>query len=106
MYADISYVTFSKASEAALAIEETNGKSMFDNPRPLKVIYKIKHLIYHDTFKCFACLLFLFFRHVAFSALTLLVGRQEGRPACKELSGGVLAWLPAWSVMQTCVRPS
>ena len=27
-----------------------------------------------------------------FSALTLLVGRQEGHPACKKLSGGVLAW--------------
>jgi len=29
----------------------------------------------------------------AFSALTLLVGRQEGHPACKEQSRGVLAWL-------------
>jgi len=29
----------------------------------------------------------------AFSASTLLVGRQEGHPACKKLSGGVLAWL-------------
>jgi len=29
----------------------------------------------------------------AFSALTLLVGRQEGHPACKKLSGGVLASL-------------
>jgi len=28
---------------------------------------------------------------IAFSALTLLVGRQEGHPACKKLSGGVLA---------------
>jgi len=37
VYADISYVTFSKASEAALAIEEMNGKCMFDNPRPVKV---------------------------------------------------------------------
>jgi len=27
----------------------------------------------------------------AFSALTLLVGWQEGHPACKKLSGGVLA---------------
>ena len=27
----------------------------------------------------------------ALSALTLLVGRQEGHPACKKLSGGVLA---------------
>jgi len=26
-----------------------------------------------------------------FSALTLLVGRQEGHPACKKQSGGVLA---------------
>jgi len=26
-------------------------------------------------------------------ALTLLVGRQEEHPACKKLSGGVLAWL-------------
>jgi len=25
--------------------------------------------------------------------LTLLVGRQEVHPACKKLSGGVLAWL-------------
>jgi len=27
------------------------------------------------------------------SALTLLAGRQEGHPACKKHSGGVLAWL-------------
>jgi len=27
----------------------------------------------------------------AFSALMLLVGQQEGHPACKKLSGGVLA---------------
>jgi len=35
--------------------------------------------------------------HPAFSALTLLVGRQEGHLACKKLSGGVLAWLSVWS---------
>jgi len=29
----------------------------------------------------------------AFSALTLLVGRQTGHLACKKQSGGVLAWL-------------
>jgi len=29
----------------------------------------------------------------AFSALTLLVGRQDGYPACKKLSFEVLAWL-------------
>ena len=42
----------------------------------------------------------------AFSALTLLVGRQEGHPACKKQSGGVLAWLSVWSEVQTCIWPS
>ena len=42
----------------------------------------------------------------AFSALTLLVGRQQGHPACKKLSGGVLAWLSVWSKVQTCIFPS
>jgi len=44
--------------------------------------------------------------YCAFSALTLLVGRHEGHPACKKLSGGVLAWLSVWSEAQTCIRPS
>ena len=43
---------------------------------------------------------------VSFSALMLLVGRQEGHPACKKLSGGVLAWLSVWSKVQTCIWPS
>jgi len=33
---------------------------------------------------------------ITFSALTLLVGRQKGHPACKTLSGGMLAWLSVW----------
>ena len=46
---------------------------------------------------------------VPFSALTLLVGRQEGHPACKKLlSGWVLPWLSVcvWSKVQTCIWPS
>jgi len=40
----------------------------------------------------------------AFSALTLLVGQQEGHPACKtEWWGAVLAWLSVWSEVQTCI---
>jgi len=42
----------------------------------------------------------------SFSALTLLAGRQEGHPACKKLSGGVLAWLSVWSEVQTCIWSS
>ena len=46
--------------------------------------------------------------HFALGALTLLVGRQEGHPACRleYLSGGVLVWLSVWSEVQTCIRPS
>jgi len=49
---------------------------------------------YSVKFKCFA-----------FSALTLLVGRQKGHPACTKLSGKVLAWLSVWSEVQTCIWP-
>jgi len=38
--------------------------------------------------------------------ITKLVGRQEGHPASKKLSGGVLAWLSVWSEVQTCIWPS
>jgi len=43
---------------------------------------------------------------LAFSALTLLVGWQEGHPACKKLSGGVLARLSVCSEMHTCIWSS
>ena len=43
---------------------------------------------------------------LAFSALTLLVGRQEGHQACKKVSDGVLAWLSIWSKTETCIWPS
>jgi len=38
----------------------------------------------------FICYIYLYIS--AFSALTLLVGCQEGHPAYKKLSGGVLEW--------------
>ena len=43
--------------------------------------------------------------HTAFSALMLLVGRQEGHPACKNWVVG-LVWLSVWSEVQTCIWPS
>jgi len=52
--------------------------------------------------KCLICTIFAF----AFSALMLLAGQQERHPAGKKLSGGVLAWLSAWSKVQTCIWPS
>ena len=55
-----------------------------------------------NHFKNLQVSLSFIFMLFAVSALTLLVGRQEGHPACKKLSGGVLAWLSAWSEVQTC----
>jgi len=43
---------------------------------------------------------------IAFSALTLLIGQQEGHLACKKQSGGVLVWLSVWSKVQTGMWPS
>jgi len=57
-------------------------------------------LLVFDVIACHA------FSVLAFSALTLLVGQQEGHPACRKQSGGVLAWLSVWSEMQTCIWPS
>ena len=42
----------------------------------------------------------------AFSASTLLVGQQEGHPACKKSEWWVLAWLSVRSEVQTCTWPS
>ena len=50
--------------------------------------------------------LFIYLLISDFSASTLLVGRQEGHPACKKLNGGLLSWLSVWSEMQTCIWPS
>jgi len=43
---------------------------------------------------------------VAFSALMLLVGWQEGHPACKKLSDGMLVWVCVWVKVQICIWPS
>jgi len=44
--------------------------------------------------------------YFAFSALMLLVGQQEGHPAFKKVTGGVLTWLFVWAEVQICIRPS
>ena len=57
------------------------GCSYYDYQHLFLVSFIFYHLYYHHTF----------------NALMLLVGQQEGYPACKMLSGGVLAWLSVWS---------
>ena len=67
------------------------------------IVVNIQH-----TWECynFLHLSLLLLRLFAFNALTLLVGWLEGHPACKKLSGGVLAWLSVWSEVQTYIWPS
>jgi len=43
--------------------------------------------------------------HACVSVLLQWVGRQEGHPACKKQSGGVLVW-SVWSKAQPCIWPS
>ena len=50
-------------------------------------LYNFCKMIVVVVLKIFVVVCVLF----AFSALMLLVGRQEGHPACKKLSGGVLS---------------
>ena len=70
-----------------------------------KFFPKLRRLV-SAVFLSVTYMLFIVSWTFAFSALTLLVGRQEGHPACKKLSGGVLAWLSVWSEVQTCICPS
>jgi len=57
----------------------------------------------HHTSHTYVCQSSAFI--LAFSALTLLVGRQEQHPACKKLSGKMLTWLwlSVWNEVQMIV---
>ena len=46
------------------------------------------------------------YMYIAFSALMLLVGRQEGHPACKKTVVGCWCGLSVWSKVHTCIWPS
>ena len=58
-----------------------------------------RYITFHKIGKLFSALTF------AFGDLTLLAGRQEGHPACKNRVVGCW-WLSVWSKVQTCIWPS
>ena len=72
---------------------------------PCSVIISVKCLAWCVLFQILIQITVPFSAY-SFSALMLLVGWQEGHPACKKLSGRVLAWLSVWSEVQTCIWPS
>ena len=105
-----------------LLIIERRKRIFFLIHHQMKIIFgKIwRKAFYHKIFVVVTCihrydfvnwvnasnLYFMSHYTLSFSALTLLVEWQEGHPACKKLSGGVLAWLSVWSEVQTCIWPS
>jgi len=76
---------------------------------PREITVKAGRRVYLEipyTGKFVYCLFSPYLYCCAFSALTLLVGLQEGHPACKKLSGGMLAWLCVWVKVQIYIWPS
>ena len=65
-----------------------------------------RHVSVLLSFVVYLRLCFVVWIYILVSDVMLLVGRQEGHPACKNLSSGVLAWLSVWSEVQTCIWPS
>ena len=76
---------------------------MYLLPFALDFIFVLQLL---PLYTCIVDFLCSSYKPYPFSALMLLVGRQEGHPACKKLSRGVLAWLSVSSEVQSCIWPS
>ena len=80
-----SSLSSSPVPELSSAVDAARSEAMFSSPIAMDHDYQRKVRLPISTP--------LVSEFCASSALTLLVGRQEGHPACKKLSGGVLAWL-------------
>jgi len=77
-----------------------NGRQNANHFRDHKLIARKKQYFSKRNTRYHVNLIF------AFSAFTLLVGRQEGYPAFKKLSAEVLAWLSLCSEQMTCIWSS
>jgi len=74
--------TFTVALRLGISLHLHRRLLVFDIHRVLLLcVFHVTWCIWHTSI------------NIYFSALTLLVGRQEGHPACKKLTGGMLAWL-------------
>ena len=73
-------------------------------------LFSLPVIVLLDTFDMVVVIcLIVYVRVCSFSALMLLVWRQEGHQACKKTEwwgAAVLAWLSVWSEVQTCIWPS
>jgi len=92
----VPYVTLAVARPVVIV------STVIEDARPAWLI-KYRHGI---STRKWSLIIHLVIKQWAFSALMLLVGWQEGHPACKKVSGGVLAWLSVWGKVHICVYPS
>ena len=82
------------------------GQLLLDITRWYKGIYDLIWLCCVDSEQCSQICIIVIRWNVLFMCLQCFdaVGWAAGRhPACKKLSGGVLAWLSVWSEVQTCI---
>ena len=81
-------------------------KALKANIKPNEVTRKLCFIFYVLFYCPLAATLFFIVFVKLVAVPSVLVGQQEGHPACKKVSGGGLAWLSVWSEVQTCIRPS
>jgi len=68
------------AANCHCRLRRRRRRATTDDEMRVRIAYLPVYLFIYLLRKCLQCF--------AFSALTLLVGRQEGHPTCKKLSGG------------------
>jgi len=88
-------------------VAERSAADATQRPSHLQQQHRRRHLVDRpaNTGQCMC--VFVNMSLGAFSASTLLVGRREEHPACKNLSDEVLVWLSVWSEVQiVCIWSS
>ena len=106
----LQYMTLLECTlSLSLTLNQNESKWMYVIKRKRLLLFKTaRHRFNKHSTLLYSSALWAHIHYMknAFSALTLLVGRQEGHPACKKLSGEGLASLSVCSKVQTCIWPS
>jgi len=103
--AEIRTITERDTGGSILLLQTVTKCSVVNFPQLKDVTKYVSCQLYHTTLATAVADTTLS-DNCAFSALMLLVGRQEGHQACKKLSGGVVVWLSVWSEVHICIWPS
>jgi len=86
------------------ALNVTQNSTSSSLPSPSSHPVPAPQIRSHDFWRCINLYVYVYACN-AFSALTLLVGRQDGHPSCRKQSV-LRVWLSVWSKVQTCIWSS